>query len=72
MCMDKQITEKTKSEPLGEGTAEVSSLTGLGIAGVAGRSDHESAVGALVTQMEENLSCNLSAEEDMKHKAATF
>jgi len=52
------------SKPFGEGTAEVASLTGLGVAGVTVSSNHESAVGAFITQVEENLSGYLTAEED--------
>jgi len=57
--------------PLGEGTAEVSSEAGLGVGGVTGSGNHESAVSALVTQVEEDLSGYLTAEEDKKQRAAS-
>lgn len=43
------------SKPFGEGTAKVTDSRGLGIAGVSGSSNHESAVGALVAHVEEHL-----------------
>lgn len=72
-CMNKLMThwvsEKTQSWPFGEGTAEISSSTGLGIAEVPSSGNHESTVGSLVTHVEENFSCYLTAEKDKKCKA---
>lgn len=50
---------------------EVSSLTGLGVAGVTRGADHQSAVGAFVTQVKENLGRYLTAEEDGRHTNAS-
>lgn len=55
-----------RSKPFGEGTAKVSGSTGPGVAGVSGSGNHESAVRALVTHVEENLGGYLTAEADDK------
>lgn len=49
--------EQTTIWPLGEGSPEVSNPTGLCIARVTSGADHESAVGAFIPQVKENLSC---------------
>lgn len=61
-----------RSKPFGEGTAEVSGSTGPGVAGVSGSGNHESAVRALVTHVEENLGGYLTAEADKQEKQDYF
>lgn len=52
--------------PLREGSAKVSGPTRLAIAWITSRGDHESTVGAFVTQVKENLGCYLTTTEDKK------
>lgn len=58
--------KEKRSKPFGEGTTKVSGSTGPGVAGVSGSGNHESAVRALVTHVEENLGGYLTAEADDK------
>lgn len=58
--------------PLSEGSAEVSGPTGLAIARITDGGDHESTIGAFVTQVKENFSCYLTTTEDKKHTNVTL
>lgn len=55
------VQAKVMPVPLGEGGAEVSGLAGVGVAGVTAGGHHESAVGSLVAQVEEDLDADVSA-----------
>lgn len=55
---------------MGEGAPEVSSLTGLAVAGITGGGNHESAVGPLVTHVQENLRGNLATEESSERNVS--
>lgn len=64
------LTNNHVTLPLSEGSAEVSGPTGLAIARITSGSDHESTVGAFVTQVKENLGCYLTTNEDKKQTNA--